>query len=105
MFAIVKDAWIDGPRGRRIAVREMVEAGVGVEGEAARHSLDAEAVADAVARLPEDQRIAVALVLVEGLSYREAGEILGVPAGVLTTRLAHGRRALLDRLAGGGVAA
>jgi RNA polymerase sigma-70 factor (ECF subfamily) len=47
-----------------------------------------------MARLPEDQREAVSLVLVEGLPYREAAEVLDVPIGTLTSRLARGRAAL-----------
>jgi len=48
----------------------------------------------AMARLPEDQRDAVSLVLIEGLPYREAAEVLDVPIGTLTSRLARGRAAL-----------
>ncbi len=47
-----------------------------------------------MARLPDEQRLAVALVLVEGLSYKEAAETLGIPIGTLTSRLARGRDAL-----------
>ena len=52
-----------------------------------------------MARLPEDQREAVSLVLVEGLPYREAAEVLDVPIGTLTSRLARGREALQALLA------
>jgi RNA polymerase sigma-70 factor (ECF subfamily) len=52
------------------------------------------AVQRAVAELPEEQRLAVALVLVEGLSYKEAADVLEVPIGTLTSRLARGREAL-----------
>jgi RNA polymerase sigma-70 factor (ECF subfamily) len=53
-----------------------------------------------MARLPEEQRLAVALVLVEGLSYREAADVLEVPQGTLTSRLGRGRAALLADLQG-----
>ena len=53
-----------------------------------------------MARLPDDQRLAVALVLVEGLSYREAAAVLEVPEGTLTSRLVRGRNALLADLRG-----
>ncbi len=52
----------------------------------------------AMASLPEEQRLAVALVLVEGLSYKEAAEALDVPIGTLTSRLARGREALQKQL-------
>lgn len=51
-----------------------------------------------VARLPDDQRVALALVLVGGLAYREVAEILEVSVGALTQRLARGRATLLARL-------
>jgi DNA-directed RNA polymerase specialized sigma24 family protein len=52
----------------------------------------------AMARLSEEQREAVSLVLVEGLPYREAAEVLDVPVGTLTSRLARGREALQTML-------
>jgi RNA polymerase sigma-70 factor, ECF subfamily len=96
MFKIVRNAWIDElrSRGRRDKVFVAEEAGsnVGIESienEATRMSVQA-----AMARLPEDQRVAVSLVLVEGLPYKEAAEVLEVPVGTLTSRLARGREAL-----------
>ena len=56
------------------------------------------AVQDAVARLPEEQRLAVALVMVEGLSYKEAAHVMEVPIGTLTSRLARAREALQTML-------
>lgn len=56
------------------------------------------AIQDAVSRLPEDQRIVIALVLVEGFSYREAAELLEIPIGTLTSRLARARTALQSLL-------
>jgi len=34
-------------------------------------------------------------VLVEGLAYKEAAEVIGCPMGTLTSRLGRGREALL----------
>ena len=53
---------------------------------------------EALARLPEEQRSAVALVLIEGLSYKEAAHVMQVPVGTLTSRLARGREALQEML-------
>lgn len=66
---------------------------------------DALAVRDALRRLPEDQRLAVALVLVDGLSYAEAARVLDVPAGTLTSRLVRGRQTLIQTLTEQGVSA
>ncbi|MDP1777950.1 MAG: sigma-70 family RNA polymerase sigma factor, partial [Brevundimonas sp.] len=57
---------------------------------------DALAVRDAINALPDDQRLAVALVLIDGLSYAEAAEVMGVPAGTLTSRLVRGRQTLIQ---------
>jgi RNA polymerase sigma-70 factor (ECF subfamily) len=42
----------------------------------------------------------VSLVLVDGMAYREAAEILGVPIGTVTSRLARAREALAVRVFG-----
>ena len=52
----------------------------------------------AMAKLPDDQREAVILVLVEGYAYKEAAAILEVPVGTLTSRLVRGREALVREL-------
>jgi RNA polymerase sigma-70 factor (ECF subfamily) len=59
------------------------------------------AVSEAMNKLPEEQRLAVALVLVEGLSYKEAADVLEVPIGTVTSRLARGREALQAALSDG----
>ena len=55
---------------------------------------EAQDVWKAMRLLPEEQREAIALVCVEGLAYREAADVLGVPIGTVTSRLARGREAL-----------
>jgi len=53
----------------------------------------------ALAALVEDQRVALLLVVLEGLSYREVAEVQGVPIGTVMSRLARARaqiRAYLD---------
>lgn len=52
------------------------------------------AVQAAMAQLPDEQRWPIALVLIEGLSYRDAAAVLEIPIGTLTSRLARGREAL-----------
>ncbi|MEL6476122.1 MAG: RNA polymerase sigma factor [Pseudomonadota bacterium] len=52
------------------------------------------AVRRAMAELPDDQRSVLALVAIEGLGYREAAEVLGVPVGTVMSRLARARAKL-----------
>ncbi len=48
----------------------------------------------ALQKLPDDQRQALLLVGLEGMSYRDAAAILAIPAGTLMSRLSRGRRQL-----------
>lgn len=48
--------------------------------------------------IPEDFRLAVLLVDVQELSYKEAAEALGCPIGTVMSRLHRGRRLLKDHL-------
>jgi RNA polymerase sigma-70 factor, ECF subfamily len=100
LFGIMKNAWIDNrrSRGRRGEVPLPEDSGQ----HPAVTPMDANAslwsVSEAMDKLPEEQRLAVALVLVEGMSYKEAAEVLDVPIGTVTSRLARGRAALAAAL-------
>lgn len=100
LFGIVRNAWIDEvrSRGRQGRIFAPEELGAQVGDESANAVADTLAVQDALARLPDEQRIAVGLVLVEGLSYKEAARIMEIPIGTLTSRLARGREALQEML-------
>ena len=52
--------------------------------------------------LPAEQRTALLLVTVDGLSYKEAAEVAEVPIGTIMSRLARARLALQARLESGG---
>ena len=52
----------------------------------------------ALAEIPEEFRMAVYLADVEGFSYKEIAEIVGVPAGTVMSRLHRGRKQLRGKL-------
>ena len=54
----------------------------------------------ALRALPDDQRSAVVLVDVEGLSVAEAAELLGIPEGTVKSRCSRGRARLAVALRG-----
>ncbi len=56
-------------------------------------------ILDALEAISPERRAAIMMVAVEGFSYAEAANILGIPAGTLMSRIARGReelRGLLD---------
>lgn len=101
IFRIMQNAWIDELRARSRHAETFVpeEEGERVGVSTTQAQIDAIAVRKAVAGLGEDQRAVVGLVLIEGLPYKEAAEVLGIPIGTLTSRLARAREALQAVLA------
>ena len=96
LFGILRNAWIDEvrARSRRNRVFAPEELGDNVADPSGHQHADVISVQGAMTRLPDEQREVVGLVLVEGLSYKEAAEIMNVPVGTVTSRLARGRDAL-----------
>jgi RNA polymerase sigma-70 factor, ECF subfamily len=96
MFGIVKNAWIDEvrARGRRNRLFAPEEEGERVGVATTETQINLLSMQSAMERLPDEQRLAVALVMVEGLSYHEAADVLEVPIGTVTSRLARGRATL-----------
>lgn len=102
VFRIAQTIWFNQLRADR------VRRGAGVvpaeDAELVDRASDAEAnlylaeVLSAIMALPEQQRVLVLLVYVEGYSYREAAEHLDIPIGTVMSRLA-GARARLAVLA------
>ena len=60
------------------------------------------AIEAALAALPEDQRLAIVLVDIQGLDYQEAAQALACPIGTVRSRLARGRARVRDELLASG---
>lgn len=110
LIRIAHNIWIDELRTGRSRARhveiDQLEAAIGDDGVETVERRDALAkVRMAVARLPVDQRDVVAMVLVEGFSYRDAAEALDVPIGTVMSRLSRARSTLATTLTAQGVAA
>jgi RNA polymerase sigma-70 factor (ECF subfamily) len=55
---------------------------------------------DALARLPDEFRVAVVLRDVQGMDYAQIAEVLDIPIGTVRSRIARGRQALATDLDG-----
>jgi RNA polymerase sigma-70 factor (ECF subfamily) len=82
---------------RRLGGLEAALAGRSAEEEVLEHFRDDDIKA-AIEALPEQFRLAVVLSDVEGFSYKEISEIMGVPLGTVMSRLHRGRRAMQKTL-------
>lgn len=97
LLAIVHNVFISGRRRAAAEARrndsfaETLMAHVEPEQE---HRVRLNQIAHAFAELSEHQRAVAHLILVEGLSYQEAADVLGIPIGTVMSRLARARAAL-----------
>lgn len=103
VYTIMRNIWIDETRARSRRSQTFAPEELGVDvGTAGDAAIEAHAelgnVDRALARLPDEQREAVLLVLVEGFAYKDAAAIIGCPIGTLTSRLVRGREALMRGL-------
>lgn len=104
LFRIMRNGFIDETRARRrLEPIEDVDEAV-LAGEDGRETtlarLQLQAVERAMLALPEEQRVILMLVCVEGMRYREVAEALEIPEGTVMSRLARARRALAAMLEG-----
>ena len=104
MMTMMRNLWIDEQRARARRRETFVaeEAGAAVgSGGGQEEAAELNVIDRALRSLPDEQREAVLLVMVEGYSYKEAAAIVGCPVGTLNSRLVRGRDALLARLGDG----
>jgi RNA polymerase sigma-70 factor, ECF subfamily len=106
MFRIVQTIRIDQIRARGVRKEEsdeleMERLGSDEPVRRVEARLELAEVRRALTRLPEEQRRALMLVTVEGLSYKEAADAEDVPIGTIMSRLARARMALTKHLEAG----
>ncbi len=100
-YRICKNAWIDELRSREVRGRYpqlvvgQLDGSPSAE-QAASGEREIAAVSDALDKIPQQQRLALTLVAIEGKTYAEAAEILEVPVGTIMSRIARARRKLME---------
>lgn len=87
------DQYRKRPRYEVAATTEVIDAAV-VQPSNQERRVDCRMIAEALDRLPEEQRAVILLVALEGFGYDEVAEILRVPIGTVRSRLSRGRQSL-----------
>lgn len=99
LLSIVHNCFVDAAR-RAVSERRRADEAAAL---APTHTSGAQessarltALAEAFAALPGEQRAVLHLVAIEGLSYAETADALGVPVGTVMSRLSRARSALRE---------
>jgi RNA polymerase sigma-70 factor (ECF subfamily) len=100
-YRVCKNAWIDELRSRDVRQRYPQQADdLGNTALSAEHVANSEreiaTVSAMLDQLPQEQRLALTLVAVDGKTYAEAAEILQVPIGTIMSRIARARKQLTE---------
>lgn len=103
LYGIMRNLWIDELRHRKLRRHDDIDTAQDVIGEDGQATADGRinlgAVRRAMSQLPVEQRTVLMLVCVDGMSYKEAAEVLGIPVGTIMSRLSRARQDLHERLA------
>lgn len=106
LFRIAQNIWFDRLRSAKTrGPMEGIETGEEFMGEDGRDVAESRLalsdVANALEKLSPEQQVLIALVCIDGLSYKEAADTLQVPIGTIMSRLARARQALYAATHGG----
>jgi RNA polymerase sigma-70 factor, ECF subfamily len=99
MYRIAQNIWFDKLRATKVRGEVIdIEAYTHLVGSDGRDIIESRqklaAVSGRIAELPQDQQILIGLICMDGLSYKQAAEALGVPIGTVMSRLARARASL-----------
>jgi RNA polymerase sigma-70 factor (ECF subfamily) len=102
IYGIMRNLWVDELRSRRVRRHDELSAASDIAGDDGVATVEGRitlaAVRRQLAEMPEDQRVVLVLICVDGFSYKEAADLLGVPIGTIMSRLSRARQDLHERL-------
>lgn len=103
VFRVCRNVWIDEYRARKVRHQdpdsaELLDAQAIDGDKVICDHITLHQVNHAMNQLPDDQRSILALIAVQGMSYKEVAETLSIPIGTVMSRLARARIALSDYL-------
>ena len=108
MYRIAQNLWYDRLRATKVR-GEVIDVDTatdlaGTDGRDVTESrLTLRAVAKGISELPADQQLVLTHVCIDGLSYKDAAEALGIPIGTVMSRLARARQSLHAAVMGGDI--
>ncbi|WP_448203065.1 sigma-70 family RNA polymerase sigma factor [Azospirillum sp. sgz302134] len=102
LFTILRNLHINGIRRRQtvVDIDGEAQASIGAAHGGQFVRLELRDLKRALGMLPTEQREVVLLIGLEGISYGEAADILGISIGTVKSRLSRGRRALRQLMEG-----
>ena len=105
MFRIAQNTWYDQMRAKKVRGSVIdIELAQNLVGSDGRDVTDArltlERVQAGLKSLPADQQVLVALICIDGMSYKEAAGVLDLPIGTVMSRLSRARKALHEAATG-----
>jgi RNA polymerase sigma factor (sigma-70 family) len=102
-FRVCRNQWIDDYRAHKVRQTaaqspELTDGQIVDGAHAVEQQMTLARVNRAMDQLPDDQRSILALVCLQGQSYKDVAEILSIPLGTVMSRLARARAALANTL-------
>jgi RNA polymerase sigma-70 factor (ECF subfamily) len=103
IYGIMRNLWTDEIRARRVRAHDSLDDALDLPGMDGAAAADGQVMLATVrrclTRLSAEHRAVLILVCVDGLSYREAADVLAVPVGTVMSRLSRARHDLHTLLA------
>jgi len=104
LYRIMQNLWRDELRAHRRRT-EPLDSHADIAGTDGRdvtiRYIQSNEAQQALDELPEEQRVVIALVVLEGMSYQQTADVLDVPVGTVMSRLARARAKLAASLGEG----
>ncbi len=99
LYRIAQNVWIDERKSARARTPHTdLDTAADVADTLGQNAIEARItmleVSKAISQLPDDLKVLVLVVCVDGSSYQEAAEICSIPVGTVMSRLARARRML-----------